>query len=216
MVLWLFNGGNFLCRAQPLHLCTNARCITTPAGGRAEKQTRRLLTTKAPVLKKKRGRDGCYLATERFIPVSLRTPPHIHCLKVDTTHTPETSPAQQDAEETEKKREHRVREMSPQTSAAPPPHQHILSSQSNLMVNSSGNTARRAGGESCCRRCWGGGNVLVVFGVFLRWENINRLGLWEMNITVTYSPGDVVHNIPLPASVNIHQCYFLSLSLFLW
>lgn len=54
-----------------------------------------------------------------------------------------------------------------------------------------------------------GENVLVVFGFFLRWENIiNRLGLWEMNITVTYSPGDVVHNIPLPASVNIHQCFF--------
>lgn len=85
MVLWLFNGGNFLCRAQPLHLCTNARCITTPAGGRAEKQTHRLLTTKAPVLKKKRGRDGCYLAAERFIPVS-------HCARRRTSTALRSTP----------------------------------------------------------------------------------------------------------------------------
>lgn len=171
MVLWLFNGGNFLCRAQPLHLCTNARCITTPAGGRAEKQTRRLLTTKAPVLKKKKkGRDGCYLAAERFIPVS-------HCARRRTStalrSTPPTPQRHPEHSKTprkqKKKREHRVREMSPQTSAAPPPHQHILSSQSNLMVNSSGNTARRAGGESCCRRCWGtlrGKMSLLFLGFF--------------------------------------------------
>lgn len=122
--------------------------------------------------KKKRGRDGCYLASERFIPVS-------HCARRRTSTAlrstpptpPETSRAQQDAEETDKKREHGVREMSPQTSAAPPPHQHVPSSQSNLMVNSSGNTARRAGGESCCRRCWGtlrGKMPLLFLGFFFK------------------------------------------------
>lgn len=106
MVLWLFNGGNFLCRAQPLHLCTNARCITTPAGGRAEKQTRRLLTTKAPVLRGKRrllpGRRKVYPG------LTLRTPRHIHCLKVDATHTPRNIPSTARRRGNRKKREKRT------------------------------------------------------------------------------------------------------------
>lgn len=122
-------------------------------------------------LEKKKGRDGCYLAAERFIPVS-------HCARRRTStalrSTPPTPQKHPEHSKTprkrKKKREHRVREMSPQTSAPPPPHQHILSSQSNLMVNSSGNTARRAGGESCCRRCWGtlGGKCPCCFWVFFK------------------------------------------------